>query len=68
MTDLEGAAARYAEAKRAWAEAFILYYNTPSKRPRTVAEASAMADIEVDVTKAQAEWEIAKLRCQHLEG
>lgn len=60
-TDLEEAGARYAEAKRAWSEVFLFHYNAPSKRPRTVAEAQAMADQEVNLTKAIVDWEIAKI-------
>jgi hypothetical protein len=58
---LEEAGARYAEAKRAWAETFLFYYNQPGgKRPRTVAEAQAMADIEVNLTQAMVDWEVAR--------
>ena len=52
-------AARYAEARRAHSEAFLRYYNTPSKKPRTVAEAQAMADIDVDLVGAETQWRIA---------
>ena len=50
---------RYAEAKRAWAETFLFYYNQPARgnKPRTVAEAQAMADVEVDLIGAMVEWE-----------
>lgn len=59
---LEEAGARYAEAKRAWAESFMFYYNqTTGKKPRTVAEAQAMADIDVNVTQAMVDWEVAKI-------
>jgi hypothetical protein len=61
MSELEEKGRAYAEAKRAWAEVFLLYYNQKSKRPRTVAEAQAMADVEVDLTRAMVEWEVAKL-------
>jgi hypothetical protein len=55
---------RYAEAKRAWSETFLFYYNQPGRgnKPRTVAEAQAMADQEVNVTAAMVEWEY--YRCQ----
>jgi len=59
---LEEAGARYAEARRSWAETFLFYYNQPSgKKPRTVAEAQAMADVAVNVTQAMVDWEVAKL-------
>lgn len=50
---------RYAEAKRSWAEAFLFYFNQPAKgnKPRTVAEATAMADVEVNLVRAMVEWE-----------
>lgn len=65
LTTLMQRGQAYAEAKRAWAETFLFYYNQPSgKRPRTVAEAQAMADNEVNVTKAMVEWEVARLAYQ----
>lgn len=50
---------RYAEAKRSWAETFLFYYNQPARggKPRTVAEAQAMTDLEVNLTGAMVEWE-----------
>lgn len=69
MSDrLMAAAKKYAEAKRAWAEVFLFYYNQPGRggKPRTVAEATAMADVEVDVITPMAEYEGAKLVCQSI--
>lgn len=66
---MEEAGARYAEAKRAWAEAFLLYYHANTKKPRTVAEAQAMADVEVNLTQAMVDWEVAKIHAyQSLPG
>lgn len=66
ITDVAEAGKRYAEAKRAWAETFLFYYNQPGRggKPRTVAEAQAMADVEVNVTRAQVDYEVSKYAYQ----
>ena len=57
--NLTEAGLRYAEARRAHSEAFLRYYNTQSKKTRTVAEAQAMADVDVDLVGAEVAWRIA---------
>lgn len=65
LLSLVNAGMQYAEAKRAWAETFLFYYTQPGgKKPRTVAEAQAMADVEVNVTEAMIKWEVERLAYQ----
>jgi hypothetical protein len=53
-----------ATAHRAHADAFLRYKTLDPKRTDGVAR--AMADLDVDLTRAEAEWEIAKRELDNL--
>lgn len=56
---------RLVEARRAWAEAFLRFkMGRPPAGQKVVTDnqARAMADIEVSVTRAEVDWELAKRR------
>lgn len=59
---LVAAGAAFARAKRAHAEAFVMYKAQDPKR--TDGMARAMADLDVDLTGAEADWIIAQSQAQ----
>jgi hypothetical protein len=62
---LAEAGARLAEARRAWAESFLRFkMGRPPAGQKVVTDnqAKAMADVEVNVTQAEVDWELAKRR------
>ena len=61
--DIASAGNKLVEAKRAWAEAFIRFkMSQPPKGQKIMTDnqARAMADIEVSVTRAEIDYELAK--------
>ena len=63
VAGIREAGARLVEARRAWAEAFLRFkMGRPPAGQKVVTDnqAKAMADIEVSVTSAEVDWELAK--------